>query len=75
MTISYIKNNNNSMYFLQIDNVRIASKICEYLNMSFEEYIDTIQLCGGKYSPKYGWFLPNEDCAMKACVTLSLLKR
>jgi len=73
--ISYAKNNKNFMYFLEIDGMKIPKQICEYLNMSFEEYIHTIQLCGGKYSSKYGWYLSNEENAMKCCVLLSLLKK
>ncbi len=73
--ISYVKNKNNSMYFIEIDGMRIAEKVCEYLNISLEEYINTIIQCGGKYSPKYGMFLPNEECANECVVILTLLQQ
>lgn len=75
MKISYYKNKNNSMHFIDIDGIRILNNICQYLGMSLEEYINTIKLCGGKYSPKHGWFLPNEDAAIECVVLLNLLKK
>lgn len=73
--ISYVKHKNSSIYFIVINNVRIVTYVCNELNISFEEYVNTIQLCGGKFSPKWGWFLPNEDKAINCCVMLNLLKR
>ena len=75
MAVFYSKNKKNSMYFINFNGIKISDQICSYLKMTFEDYINTIKTCGGKYSPKYGWFLPNEDSAVKCCVMLNLWKK
>lgn len=75
MSISYKKNKSNSMYFIESDGIRITTYICKSLGISLNEYIDIVKMCGGKFSPKWGWFLPNEDSAIKCSITLNLLKK
>lgn len=74
--ISYIKGTKNSMYFITFDGMKfMASSVDNNLDISFDEYLEILRCCGGKHSPKYGWFLPNEEAAIKATVTLSLLQK
>ena len=73
--ISYSKSKTNKMYFIDIDGVKIAEKICEYLNITLDEYIETVKACGGKYSSKYGLFLPDEDSANQCVVILTLMQK
>lgn len=73
MNISYKKNKSNSMYFIESNGIRITTQICNSLGISLNEYINIIKSCGGKFSPKWGWFLPNEDCAIKCAIVLNLI--
>lgn len=75
MEVTYKKNKNNSMYFIEVNGIRIITEICNNLGITFEEYINIVKLCGGKYSPKWGWFLPNEDSASNCAVTLNLMQK
>ena len=73
--LSYSKSKKNNMYFIDIDGIKITEKICEYLHITIEEYVETIMACGGKYSHKYGFFLPNEDSAIACVVALTLIQK
>ena len=75
MSITYTKQKNNARYFIEIDGIRIVSHICEELNMSFEEYINVLQMNGGLFSNKIGWYFPSEEKAFNCCVMLNLLKK
>lgn len=75
MNISYTKQKNSSKYFIEINGTKIVSHICNELNIQFEEYINILQICGGRFSNKWGWYLPSEEKALNCCIMLNLLKK
>lgn len=74
--ISYKKLKNKSKYYLYIDDDNILSQdISEYLGISFQEYIETVQSCKGVYLNKLGWIFLNEDNAASCAILLNLTKK
>lgn len=72
--LSYKKFKSNNRFYICIDNHISEIKICDYLNVSFEEYINTIKLFGATYSNNYGWSFKDENKVLQCVVSLTLMK-